>query len=63
MLKDSLGGNCRTVMITNISPSIKCFEDTHNTLIYANRAKNIKTESTRNSLNAEDHIERYNKMI
>lgn len=43
LLKDSLGGNCRTVMIANISPSNACYEDTHNTLKYANRAKNIKT--------------------
>jgi kinesin family protein 18/19 len=43
LLKDSLGGNCQTVMIANICPSIKHYEDTHNTLKYANRAKNIKT--------------------
>ena len=43
LLKDSLGGNCRTVMIANISPSVISFEDTYNTLNYANRAKNIKT--------------------
>ncbi len=46
LLKDSLGGNCQTVMIANIGPSIKHFEDTHNTLKYANRAKNIKTSAT-----------------
>ena len=50
-------------MIANISPSVTCFEDTHNTLIYANRAKNIKTDVVRNSLNAEEHIERYTQMI
>ena len=43
LLKDSLGGNCRTVMIANIAPSSMNYEDTHNTLKYANRAKNIKT--------------------
>ena len=63
LLEDSLGGNCRTVMIANISAAKKSFEDTHNTLIYANRAKNIKTTVNRNSLNADDHIERYNKII
>jgi kinesin family protein 18/19 len=42
LLKDSLGGNSRTVMIANISPAQLTFEDTHNTLKYANRAKNIK---------------------
>ena len=39
LLKDSLGGNSRTVMIANISPSDLCYEDTNNTLKYANRAK------------------------
>ena len=43
LLKDSLGGNCRTVMISNISPCGLNYEDTHNTLKYANRAKEIKT--------------------
>lgn len=43
LLKDSLGGNCRTTMIANISPSAMTMEDTLNTLKYANRAKNIKT--------------------
>ena len=31
-------------MIANISPSSQCYEDTHNTLKYANRAKNIKNK-------------------
>ena len=43
LLKDSLGGNCRTVMIANIAGGSESFEETHNTLKYANRAKNIKT--------------------
>ena len=44
LLKDSLGGNCRTVMIANISPSGMSYEDTYNTLKYADRAKQIKTK-------------------
>ena len=43
LLKDSLGGNSRTVMIANISPFIYNFDDTYNTLKYAERAKCIKT--------------------
>ena len=43
LLKDSLGGNSRTVMIANISPFIYSFDDTYNTLNYADRAKHIKT--------------------
>lgn len=43
LLKDSIGGNCRSVMIAAISPASTTFEDTFNTLRYANRAKTIKT--------------------
>jgi kinesin family protein 18/19 len=42
LLKDSLGGNAKTVMIACISPARATYEDTSNTLKYANRAKNIK---------------------
>jgi kinesin family protein 18/19 len=63
LLKDSLGGNCRTVMIANISPSSHCHEDTHNTLKYANRAKNIKTTVVRNVLNVSYHIAQYTNII
>lgn len=59
LLKDSLGGNCRTVMITNISPSSATYEDTHNTLLYANRAKKIKNKLERNVLNVNYHIGKY----
>jgi kinesin family protein 18/19 len=63
LLKDSLGGNCRTVMIANIGPAHICVEDTTNTLKYANRAKNIKTTFTRNVLNVDHHIAQYTKII
>ena len=48
LLKDSIGGNCRTVMISNVSPSAATFEDTYNTLKYADRAKRIKIQLKRN---------------
>ena len=63
LLKDSLGGNARTVMIANVSPSINTFDDTYNTLKYANRAKNIKTIVSRNVLNARYHISNYVNII
>ena len=44
LLKDSLGGNCRTVMIANISPASSHFDETLNTLKYASRAATIKTQ-------------------
>ena len=63
LLKDSLGGNCRTVMIANISPNNTSYEDTHNTLKYANRAKNIKTRETKNVLTVDYHISKYTTII
>ena len=41
LLKDSIGGNSRTVMISTISPSIDNYEETLSTLRYADRAKRI----------------------
>lgn len=43
LLKDSLGGNCQTIMIAAVSPSSVFYDDTYNTLKYANRAKDIKS--------------------
>ena len=63
LLKDSLGGNSRTVMIANVSPAASTFEDTYNTLKYANRAKNIKTHVNRNVLNVQYHISNYTNII
>ncbi len=63
LLKDSLGGNCRTIMIANISPAASSFEETLNTLKYANRAKNIKTTVKRNVLNVNYHISEYVDLI
>ena len=50
LLKDSLGGNCRTVMIACISPEPSHYEETLNTLKYANRAKNIKITNFRRNV-------------
>ncbi len=46
LLKDSLGGNCMTCMIANVSPASVCTEETFNTLVYAGRARNIKSKAT-----------------
>ena len=56
LLKFSLGGNCKTVMIVCISPSSIHFDETQNTLRYANRAKNIQTKVTRNVYNVNRHV-------
>ena len=42
VLKDSFLGNCRTVMIANVSPGLQSCEHTLNTLRYADRVKELK---------------------
>ncbi|KAL4454644.1 hypothetical protein ABPG74_021849 [Tetrahymena malaccensis] len=63
LLKDSLGGNCRTVMIANISGSIISFEDTYNTLQYASRAKNIQVHVHKNVIQSSNHVSNYAAII
>ena len=48
LLQDSLGGNCNTMIIATISPSILAFEETCNTLKFADRARNITNRVTVN---------------
>src|SRR5262249_46698782 len=57
------GGNCKTVMIVCVSPSSYHYDETHNTLKYASRAKNIKTRITRNVINVDRHVSQYVKAI
>lgn len=41
LLKDSLGGNSKTIMIATITPASQYYSETISTLRYAQRAKNI----------------------
>ena len=63
LLKDSLGGNCRTTMIANVGPSIISLEETINTLKYASRAKNIQMKIERNVDKVSAAIEQYTAII
>lgn len=64
LLKFSLGGNCKTVMIVCVAPTSAHFDDTHNTLVYAERATKIKTKVvTRNVINVDRHVGRYVEAI
>ncbi|XP_035184799.1 kinesin-like protein KIF18A [Oxyura jamaicensis] len=62
LLKDSLGGNCRTIMIAAVSPSSMFYDDTYNTLKYANRAKDIKSSLKSNVVSFDSHISQYVKI-
>uniref|UniRef100_A0A7N0UNM6 Kinesin motor domain-containing protein n=1 Tax=Kalanchoe fedtschenkoi TaxID=63787 RepID=A0A7N0UNM6_KALFE len=45
LLQDSLGGNSKTIIIANISPSVCCSAETLSTLKFAQRAKFIKNNA------------------
>lgn len=63
LLKFSLGGNCKTVMIACVAPSSSHYDETLNTLKYADRAKNIKTKVSRNLLTVDRHVQSYCRKI
>jgi kinesin family protein 2/24 len=54
VLKESFIGNCYTVMIGNISPSILSSETTFNTLRYADRVKEIKNGTSKKSKKTDE---------
>ncbi|KAJ3257989.1 kinesin-like protein Klp5 [Boothiomyces macroporosus] len=63
LLKYSLSGNCKVVMIANVSPAIAHSEETLNTLKYANRAKDIKTKVSQNTIEVSTQLSQYPKII
>ena len=50
LLQDSLGGNCRLVLVATISPVEASYWDTKATLMYARKAKSIPTNLIRNDV-------------
>uniref|UniRef100_T1E1R7 Kinesin-like protein n=1 Tax=Cupiennius salei TaxID=6928 RepID=T1E1R7_CUPSA len=63
ILKEPLSGNCRTVMVSHISPSHFHFEESRNTLSYADRAKNITTKLKSNVSDVSYHVAQYQAII
>ncbi|KAJ3201488.1 kinesin-like protein Klp5 [Entophlyctis luteolus] len=63
LLKYSLSGSCKVVMIANVSPARIHFDETQNTLKYANRAKNISTELVQNAVDVDAHVAQYARII
>ena len=47
LLKDALSGNCFTVMIAHISPASTSYEESKNTLKYADRSQAPQDQGTR----------------
>lgn len=63
LLKDSLGGNILTAMIACISPSTLSYDETMNTLKYANRARTIQKKISKNVKEVDVHISQYRDII
>ncbi|KAL3272874.1 hypothetical protein HHI36_014335, partial [Cryptolaemus montrouzieri] len=63
LLKDALSGNCKTVMIAHVSPSVGQKDESKNTLVYADRANNISTKAEINSLDVSYHVSQYQNVI
>eukprot|EP00759_Apiculatamorpha_spiralis_P015007 PhF_6_TR21699/c0_g1_i1/m.30989/K10401/KIF18_19; kinesin family member 18/19 len=64
LLRGFIGGNCRTVLIANVSPAYAHTEDTHNTLMYAQRAMMIQAKQSVNVTAVVDkHIVEYENII
>lgn len=61
LLQDSLGGNAKTMLVANVSPSTACAHETLSTLQFAERTKcirnrakvNTDTQGERRALQAE----------
>nr|XP_022906683.1 kinesin-like protein KIF19 isoform X2 [Onthophagus taurus] len=63
LLKEALSGNCRTVMIAHVSPASNQKDESRNTLIYADRAKNISSKAESNILDVSYHVTQYQTVI
>ncbi|PPD81977.1 hypothetical protein GOBAR_DD21105 [Gossypium barbadense] len=62
LLQDSLGGNSKTMIIANVSPSICCAIETLNTLKFAQRAKLIQNNAVVNEDSTGDVIALQNQI-
>ena len=62
ILKDSLGGNSRTLMIAAVSPSSDSFSETLSTFKFAERVKKIKNNAFINE-KATENLENLKKEI
>ncbi|PNW82236.1 hypothetical protein CHLRE_06g278125v5 [Chlamydomonas reinhardtii] len=53
LMSDSLGGNAKTLMFVNVSPTDANIDETQNSLQYATRVRTIKNDASKNELNKE----------
>mmetsp|Transcript_48397 Transcript_48397/g.78626 ORF Transcript_48397/g.78626 Transcript_48397/m.78626 type:complete len:725 (-) Transcript_48397:93-2267(-) len=64
MLKDSVGGNCKTTMVANVWPEAKMLEETASTLRFATRMMRVANEASVNvHLDPQLLIRKYERQI
>ncbi|CBZ25439.1 putative OSM3-like kinesin [Leishmania mexicana MHOM/GT/2001/U1103] len=63
LLKDSLGGNSKTVMFANINPSERNMSETVSTLRFADRAKQIKNKPVVNMDSKDQKIAELTEIV
>jgi len=56
LLKDSLGGNAKTVMICTLNPHFSAIKETLSTLKFAQRAKMIRNQAVVNEENSDSEF-------
>ncbi|CAN6453602.1 unnamed protein product [Victoria cruziana] len=61
LMSDSLGGNAKTLMFVNVSPAESNLDETHNSLMYASRARSIVNDPSKNVSSRE--VARLKKII
>ena len=53
LMSDSLGGNAKTLMFVNVSPTDSNLDETQNSLTYATRVRTIKNDAKKDEANKE----------
>lgn len=53
LMSDSLGGNAKTLMFVNVSPTDQNLDETQNSLLYATRVRTIKNDPNKDETNRE----------
>jgi hypothetical protein len=62
LLKESLGGNARSVLVATVSPATRSYSETLSTLRYADRAKSIVNNAVVNKIPGEFDTEAVRKL-
>ena len=52
-MSDCLGGNAKTLMFVNVSPTDANLDESQNSLVYATRVRTIKNNALRDEANKE----------